>query len=119
MSLGSLQAAESLRKLKNRRSCVSRAYYAAFQAITGEVRKKTTAFPKRYEHPPHRQVGKYVKRYLTQFSRRDRNDIRDALSRLRTARENADYRQNPDPGDAAVKAAMLDVRFVLQRLGRI
>jgi uncharacterized protein (UPF0332 family) len=116
MSEASFRAAETLRKLRNRRSCVSRAYYAAFAAVTSEVRKRTTAFPRGYEHPPHPQIGSYVKRHLTRFGKKDRSHIRDALSRLRSARLIADYRQNPDPDEALMRSAVLDARFVLKKL---
>jgi hypothetical protein len=81
------------------------------------VRQKTSTFPRGYEHPPHPQIGKYVKKYLTQFSKQDRFNIRDALSRLRNARLGADYRQSPDPDDKLVKASMRDAQFVMVSLG--
>jgi uncharacterized protein (UPF0332 family) len=113
MSERSFRAAQALRKLGNHRSCVSRAYYAAFAAVTSEVRKHTLAFPNGYEHPPHARIGAYVRRYLVGFSKTARRNITDAVIRLREARVYADYRQHPETGDAASRNAMGDARFVL------
>lgn len=118
MSLACFHAAIVLASLKKRRSAVNRAYYAAFSAVTGEIRKRTLDFPNGYEHPPHHQLGRYVKRHLTDLSQRDRDDLRDALVRLYEARLDADYRHEDDPTDHEVRDVMSDARYVLDSLIR-
>ena len=113
------KAAVDLGKLRNRRSCVSRAYYAAFSAVTAEIRKITTDFPKGFEHPPHPQLGKAVKKHLTHFSKHDRDELRDALSRLYSARLDADYRHEAEPDADSTRNALRDARYVLQSMGEI
>jgi uncharacterized protein (UPF0332 family) len=117
MSTSCLKATEALARLRNRRSAISRAYYAAFAAVTGEIRKRTHEFPKGYEHPPHPQLGRYVKRHLTHMTHPDRDDLRDALLRLYEARLDADYRHQTDPTDADVRSAMADAVYVRQSVG--
>lgn len=119
MSMKSWKAAVALQKLRNHRSCVSRFYYAAFSAVTAEVRKVAHHFPNGFEHPPHPQMGKAIKRHLVQFDRPERNELRDAMSRLYNARLDADYRHQADPGDADARNAMRDARYVMESLGQL
>ena len=117
MAEQSYTAAEQLRRLRNHRSCISRAYYAAFSAITSAIRKRTAEFPQGFEHPPHVQVGRFVKRHLTQFKSIERDAIRNAVDRLRFARHDADYRRDADPKEDDVRKAMFDARYILETLG--
>ncbi|MHB1157730.1 MAG: HEPN domain-containing protein [Phycisphaerales bacterium] len=117
MSRQSYKAAEHLQRLRNFRSCISRAYYAAFSAVTDGVRKYTTRFDDGYEHPPHRQVSRFVRKHLTQFSKSDRQELARAVERLRQARLDADYRHKTDPTDLESRLAMIDAKYVLNTLG--
>lgn len=90
MSRESFRAAAQLRRLKWRRSCVSRAYYAAFAAVTAEVRKRERVFPGGYAHPPHKQMSRYIKRYLTHLPKRARRELATTVGRLYAARLDAE-----------------------------
>jgi len=118
MSQKSRSAMQTLAGLKNRRGAVNRACYAAFSATTAALRKRTMDFPRGFEHPPHAQLGRFVKRHLTTMSKADRDEIRLALSRLDEARTDADYRQEADPTDADMRSAMADAIFVVESLKR-
>jgi len=69
-------------------------------------------FPNGYEHPPHRQVGRFIKRHLVELERTDRNELRDAISRLQQAREDADYRHEAELTSATVRQARYDYNYV-------
>lgn len=91
LSEGSLRAAEILLREGEYRSCVSRAYYAAYCAATEEIVKKLTTFPNAWNNPPHIKVPLYVQNNLT-ISQASKNAIVNLLDGLRLMRENADYR---------------------------
>ena len=105
-------AARELEKRKNWRSATNRYYYAAFSAITAHLRKRTMEFPNGYEHPPHRQVGRFIKRYLVELPKADRDELRDALARLYRAREDADYRHEISLAHDTVRQSRLDYDYV-------
>ena len=119
MSLNCFKAAQSLRKLKNNRSCVNRSYYAAFSAVTHEMRKITHVFPSGYEHPPHKEMSKKVKQIspnlnLTSY---ERAELVLILKRLYKAREDADYRNQTIIDDVLAKSCLRDAEVALTLLG--
>lgn len=71
-----------------------------------------------FEHPPHTQLGRFVKKYLTTMTKADRDEIRLALARLYEARIDADYRHESDPSDADMRSAMADASFVIESVHR-
>lgn len=91
LSEGSLRAAEILFRGGEYRSCVSRAYYAAYCAATGEIVKKLTTFPNAWNNPPHVKVPMYVQNNLTMVQAKKQRTI-SRINILRLYRENADYR---------------------------
>ncbi|NJL31042.1 MAG: HEPN domain-containing protein [Phycisphaerales bacterium] len=116
MSLKNRNAAVLLAQAKNHRSAVSRAYYAAFSAITCELRKYTLEFENGNEHPPHRQIGRFIKKYFVGLSRAERDDLRDVLARLYQARIDADYRHEAEFSDEVARLALSDMEYVLESL---
>ena len=91
LSESSLHAAEILLREGEYRSCISRAYYAAYCAATEEIVKKTTTFPNAWNNPPHVKVPIYVQNNLT-ISQAKKEAIAKRITILRLFRENADYR---------------------------
>lgn len=91
LSEGSLRAAEVLFRAGEYRSCVSRAYYAAYCAATEEIVKKLTTFPNAWNNPPHVKVPVYVQNNLT-ITPATKQRIISRINILRLYRENADYR---------------------------
>jgi len=55
---------------------------------------------------------------MTDLTKLDRNNVRDALVRLRDARQSSDYRQQWLPTDADVRDAMRDAQFVISQTGQ-
>jgi uncharacterized protein (UPF0332 family) len=116
MSSQAWSAARMLAGSNNRRGALNRAYYAAFAALTSEIRKRTMTFPAGYEHPPHVQMGRFVKRCFDDRSKADRQDLRDAIKRLYQARIEADYRHEARFTDTDVRNALFDARFILHSM---
>jgi uncharacterized protein (UPF0332 family) len=91
LSEGNLRAAEILFREGEYRSCISRAYYAAYCAATEEIVKKLTTFPNAWNNPPHIKVSVYIQNNLTLAPTKKQRIIR-RINILRLYRENADYR---------------------------
>src|SRR5438477_821532 len=108
MSFSALRAARLLRYEKNWRGSINRAYYAAFSAVSAELRKRVREFPHGFEHPPHWQTGLYIKKFFTHMSKADRNELRDAVTRLYAARLDADYRHATSIAEAECRSALVD-----------
>lgn len=117
MSADAWTSATVLQKLKKHRASANRFYYSAFSAVTAECRKKKSIFTFGYEHPPHHEVGKEMKKLFTHMTKQDRDDLRDAVKRLYDARIDADYHANVQLGDTEIRNAMRDAQFVLNSLG--
>ncbi len=91
LSEDSLLAAEALLQEGRYRSCVSRAYYAAYCAATHEIIQKLTTFSYGRNNPSHELTPIYVQNNLTiPQARKDAVDT--YLRLLRIYREDADYR---------------------------
>jgi len=91
LSEGSLRAAEVLFREGEYRSCISRAYYAAYCAATEEIVKKLTTFPNAWNNPPHIKMPVYVQNNLT-LPQANKTAIVNLIDGLPLMRENADYR---------------------------
>jgi uncharacterized protein (UPF0332 family) len=103
MSLDSLRAAKTLAGEGRLRSAISRSYYAAYYAVTGELAAKGVTFARGWNNPAHEQLPDLVSHNLP-LSLERRRRLRKALRILRRAREDADYR----PGISVDRQATLD-----------
>ena len=91
LSEDSLQAAETLLQDGRYRSCVSRAYYTAYCAVTHEIVQKLTTFSYGRNNPSHELLPSYIQNNLT-ISRIKKDIVSTLTSLLRLYREDADYR---------------------------
>jgi uncharacterized protein (UPF0332 family) len=91
IALDSFDAAVTLLPANRLRSCISRAYYAAYSAVAGQMHRLAVIFPHGWNNPGHDQLIRWLidARKLPPNRRRQ---LVKALRRLRKARENADYR---------------------------
>ncbi|PJB65315.1 MAG: hypothetical protein CO096_18590 [Armatimonadetes bacterium CG_4_9_14_3_um_filter_66_14] len=102
MAAEALVAAKILRDAGQWRSAVSRAYYAAFSALTAELSDIVGHGFGKYEHPPHREMARLIERHLKQHLRTGDSDwLKSLIRRLYKARLDADY----------VSGASIDVRL--------
>ena len=91
LSEDSFLAAEALFREGRYRSCISRAYYAAYCAATHEIVRKLTTFSHSRQNPSHEKVPTYITNNLTiPLARRQTADTLFHI--LRLFREDADYR---------------------------
>jgi uncharacterized protein (UPF0332 family) len=116
MSRDSLRAAKLLLSEGILRSSISRSYYAAYCAVTGDLDARGLSFAHGWQNPAHDQLPELVL-HNTTWPRARRYQVNKALRRLRSAREDADYR----PGAAIERRAAVDLvrdaDFVAQTLG--
>jgi len=91
LSEDSLLAAETLLQDGRHRSCVSRAYYASYCAVTHEIIQKLTTFSHGRKNPSHELVPAYIQNNLT-ISQPKKDAVDTYVRLLRYYREDADYR---------------------------
>jgi uncharacterized protein (UPF0332 family) len=116
MSQESLASAKTLAAEGRLRNSVSRAYYAAYAAVTGELTARGMSFAHGWNNPAHEQVPDLVGNNLP-LPQATRWRLRKAMRILRRAREDADYR----PGVSVDRSLATDcLRFailVMEALG--
>ncbi len=91
LSDDSLLAAEILLQDGKYRSCVSRAYYAAYCAATHEIVQRLTTFSHGWNNPTHELVPKYIRDNLP-IAPAKKNAVITSITLLRYYRVDADYR---------------------------
>ena len=107
------KAAQALRE-RYPRSSVSRAYYAAFSALTQKFAHKRLAFSGK-ESPRHRDIPDMVNQA---FSSRDRaGEIRRNIRALYAMRLNADYSAGRSTDAQAAREAIRSSAVVLRACG--
>ena len=87
---GNQAAAKILLREGEYRSSISRAYYAAYCAVTARLVGRID-FAFNDSNPTHEQLGILIVNHLTQYAKSDRYKIRSAVRRLWLARTEADY----------------------------
>ncbi len=111
-----LQAAQKLSK-DQFRSCMSRAYYAAFSAVTFALSEHK---PFRYgrETPPHRELVRLIQAHLAAlFSPVKLRALKTTVRRLYDERLNADYRSGLTVDRASALRSLQDAYAVCRALG--
>ena len=115
ISRDSLRAANALYNDGNWRGATSRAYYAAFSAVT--QRLPNTAIPLRYTAPRHRDLQALIDVHLGQMAWHQRAAVKSAVGRTYAQRLAADYNPAYNVDRAVAKQAINDAAGVLRRLG--
>lgn len=116
MSLDNLEAARKLFTEDHLRSCISRAYYAAYCAVTAELQKRKIKYPHGWINPAHIQILELVLNNLT-MSFAALAAVSKAMRRLRQARESADYRPGVTWKRGDVVVLLRDAVRVARELG--
>ena len=117
MSLATLDTAKSLRERDDFRSCVSRIYYAAYQAAAsvciehGDIAQ----FPAGWNNPSHEQLPDLVQNN-GDYDLSARRTATRILRLLRNFREDADYRPGRTVDAATVRTALLAVATLFEVL---
>jgi uncharacterized protein (UPF0332 family) len=113
MSRDALGAAQSLLQQGRFRSCASRAYFAAYSAVTVRLVERDVRFARGWHNPPHEQLQALVRNGLP-MPQDARRQLNQALRRLRMARENADYRPGVPVDRREALTCVLDAVLVLR-----
>ena len=115
MSRDALDSALLLRDAEKFRSSVSRAYYAAYCAVTGELSRRRVTFPHGWNNPAHDQLPEFVLNNLA-LPQYAKYEINKALRRLRQTREDADYRPRVGIAEDDAIKSFRDAAFILRIL---
>ncbi len=116
ISRNSRKAAQRLLEAECYRSCVSRAYYAAYAAITSALVQQGITLAYQGNNPSHLSLPALVVNNLTFLPLTIRFDLNKALRRLYAARIGADYDPAADVGEAAALAMLRDLTRILTQL---
>ena len=112
-----LDTAKSLRDGNDARSCISRIYYAAYQAATSVsiAHNDLSQFPSGWNNPSHQQLPDLLQNN-GDFSPSARRTAARILRLLRNFREDADYRPGRTVDATTVRTALLAVTTLFQVL---
>ena len=113
------QAGQTLiarKRKKHPRAACSRAYYAVYALIAGRA-PVGMVFPKNWQNPSHDQVPGIVQTLRT-LPNDVRGPVSAAVARLRTRREDADYRPQKHVGEGTARDALKDCEYVFRALGK-
>jgi uncharacterized protein (UPF0332 family) len=112
-----LETAKHLREREDYRSCVSRAYYATYQAATFVclIHGDDVHFPADWNNPTHEQLPDLIANNGG-FALNARRTARKILRELRALREDSDYRMGRTVDAKTVKAALLMATSLFERL---
>ena len=116
-AIETLETAKHLRDREDHRSCVSRAYYAAYQAVTSVciLHGDAVKFPTDWNNPSHQQLPELIGAN-GDLSPDARRKLKTILKRLRDLREDADYRMGTTVDDQTTLAAILGAEEVFKLL---
>jgi len=115
VSRDSFLAAKFLLQQSRLRSSVSRAYYAAYAAVTHEMVEQAVTFPSGWQNPTHEQLPRWLRRGK-KWPDRDRRKLVTAIRGLRKAREDADYRPGRSLTRSEVIRLLKQASLILQAL---
>ncbi|MDQ2687135.1 MAG: HEPN domain-containing protein [Armatimonadota bacterium] len=116
ISRDGLQAAKVLLAEGHLRSSISRSYYAAYCAVSGQLVKRGVRFAHGWNNPAHEQLPALIRNGLS-LPPNARRQLAQAIRRLRLARENADYRPAAFVDRSVAFASLHDAVLVTQALG--
>jgi len=110
-----LRASQYAKGGKHWRTSVSRAYYAAFDAINF-VLLPLESPPRRYRTHRHQDLNGLIKKHLTGFSNSDNRALRVQINRLYKARLAADYDERITHDETVALSALRDSIAIFHQL---
>ena len=116
LSKDSMQAAKTLADAGHWRSSISRAYYAAYCAMTERFIERGVRFPRGRRNPAHEQLLPLIRHNL-KLDRAKRQRLSNYVRYLRAARENADYRPNADIDRQLALNCLRHARVIMKECG--
>ena len=116
ISLNSRKAAQHLLEEGCYRSSVSRAYYAAYSALTAALIRQGITLGYGGNNPGHAGLPVLVVNNLTALPLTVRYDLNKALRRLYAGRIEADYNSAAKTNEATALAMIRDLNFIFALL---
>lgn len=117
ISLNSRKAAQRLLEVECYRSSISRAYYAAYAAVTGELIRQGITLAHHGNNPSHGGLPSHILNNLNTLPMTTRFYVNKAIRRLYVVRVAADYVAAANADRAAATNAIRDLGRILQALG--
>ena len=117
ISRSSRKAAQRLLEEECYRSSVSRAYYAAYAAVTSALVRQGITLGHGGNNPGHAGLPVYVLNNLTALSLASRFEVNKAIRRLYRARVESDYVAAAIVDKGVAKKTLRDLGRILQLLG--
>ena len=117
IGLNSRKAAQHFLDLECYRSSVSRAYYAAYAAVTSELVRQGITFGQGSNNPGHAGLPIYILNNLNMLPITVRFEVNKSVRRMYRARIEADYVAAADMDKAAALRVLRDLSRILQLLG--
>ena len=114
ISCDNLYAAGEMLRRGRYRSTVSRAYYAAFSAVTSLLVERGMTFPEGREAPGHERITDLLMNNVGQLSMTRRRRIRRRVRTLYRARIDADYHANVTIDRQTARDAVHEASSVLR-----
>ncbi|MEW6250137.1 MAG: HEPN domain-containing protein [Planctomycetota bacterium] len=112
-----LKAAQALSKTPHLRSCASRAYYAAFSAVTFALSSHARS-GRGHETPAHQAVPGLLEKHLeAKLGARRLTNVKKMMRRLYNERLSADYRSGLTLDDRSIRQSLRDAFSVCVELG--
>lgn len=113
ISWNNRKAAQHLLEAECYRSSISRSYYAAYAAITGELVAQGIPFSQARGGPSHAGLPAYILNNLSVLPQTMRFDLNKAIRRLYASRIEADYVVATLSDRAVAMNSLRDLRHVL------
>jgi uncharacterized protein (UPF0332 family) len=113
IGLNSRKAAQHLLDEECYRSSISRSYYAAYAAITGELVQLGIPFSQGRDGPSHAGLPAYILNNLNVLPQTVRFELNKAIRRLYASRVEADYVVAAISDKAVAVSSLRDLRHVL------
>lgn len=111
-------AAAVLREQGLHRACTSRAYYAVYSEVTGQLVGSGRREFGRFRNPGHAELPSMISNGMSGLDPAARRALAKLVRRLRSRREDADYRPEVGSWETASRVSMQDVMEAARILGR-
>lgn len=118
MSEEARSSAQALFAARQWRSCVSRAYYAAYALLSGHVAAAGVTFPRGWEGPSHSSLRHLVAAHVRGLTTRQRQAVGTLSLQLYEWRCEADYKPSADIDEHLARNAQRSFEVIAQILSR-
>ena len=116
ISIDNELAAKHLLRAGRFRSAVSRAYYALYAAVAGELKVQGLVFGGGRDNPAHADLPTLLESNVAGFAQWERRDLKAAARLLYERRLDADYRESTPVGARTARESVVTMDWALTML---